>query len=233
MLGDALLIARKDLLIEIRSKVLTTQLLPFGMIVLILFGFGLSPDRTVPTGIPGESRPLLAQVAPGLFWLAVFFSALLAFSRAFAIEAGDGNLDALRLTGLDPAGIFLGKAAAIATELFVLEVVLGAGSFLLYAPELGDPLLLIVTVVTTTLAVALAGTLYAALASGMRVRDTLVPLLALPALSPVLLGASIATEAALFGPSSGGWPWAGLLGAFALLYLGAGILAFGRVMEEA
>ena len=94
MLGDALLIARKDLLIELRSKVLTTQLLPFGMIVLILFGFGLSPDRTVPTGVPGESRPLLAQVAPGLFWLAVFFSALLAFSRAFAVEAGDGNLDA-------------------------------------------------------------------------------------------------------------------------------------------
>ncbi|MEZ5375530.1 MAG: heme exporter protein CcmB [Acidimicrobiales bacterium] len=232
MLSDALLIARKDLLIERRSKVLTTQLLPFGMIVLILFGFGLSPDRRVATG-DGEGRAVLAQVSPGLFWLAVFFSALLAFSRAFAIEAGDGNLDALRLTGLDPAGIFLGKATAIAVELFVVELVLGAGSFLLYAPELSHPLLLAVTVVSTTLAVALAGTLYAALASGMRVRDTLVPLLSLPALSPVLLGASIATEAALFGPSSDGWAWAGLLGAFALLYLGAGILAFGRVLEEA
>ncbi len=232
MLSDAVLVARKDLLIEMRSKVLTTQLLPFGMIVLILFGFGLSPDRRVATEDP-EGRALLAQVAPGLFWLAVFFSALLAFSRAFAIEASDGNLDALRLTGLDPAGIFLGKAAAIAIELFVLEIVLGIGSFLLYAPELNDPLLLSVTVVSTTLAVAMAGTLYAALASGMRVRDTLVPLLSLPALSPVLLGASIATEAALFGPSSDGWGWAGLLGAFALLYTGAGILAFGRVLEEA
>ncbi len=226
-----MLVARKDLLIEWRSKVLTTQLLPFGMIVLILFGFGLSPDRRVATG-DGEGRAVLAQVAPGLFWLAVFFSALLAFSRAFAIEAADGNLDALRLTGLDPAGIFLGKASAITVELFVLELVLGAGSFLLYAPDLTHPLLLAVTVVSTTLAVALAGTLYAALASGMRVRDTLVPLLALPALSPVLLGASIATEAALFGPGSDGWAWAGLLGAFALLYLGAGILAFGRVLEE-
>ncbi len=234
MLADAVLIARKDLLIELRSKVLTIQLLPFGMIVLILFAFGLSPDHRVSTGIDdAPSRPILAAVAPGLFWLAVLFSALLAFSRSFAVEASDGNLDALRLTGLDPAGIFLGKAAAVVVELFVLELVLGVGSFLFYGPELGDPLLLLVIVVTTTLALATAGTLYAALASGMRVRDTLVPLLALPALSPVLLGASVATEAALFGPSSDGWPWAGLLGAFALLYTGAGILAFGRVLEEA
>lgn len=231
MLADAKLVAAKDLLIEWRSKVLTTQLLPFGLIVLILFGFGLSPDRTVNVGV-GESRGILAQVAPGLFWLTVLFSALLAFGRAFAVEASDGNLDALRLTGLDPAGIFLGKAGAILVELFILEVLLGAGAFLLYDPDLADPLLLVATVISTSLALAAAGTLYAALASGLRVRDTLVPLLVLPALSPVLLGASIATEAALFGPSSDGWPWAGLLGAFALLYVGAGILSFGRVLEE-
>ncbi len=232
MLSDAWLVARKDLLIEARSRVLTTQLLPFGVIVLVLFAFGLSPDRRVAAE-QGVSRTVLAQVAPGLFWLAVLFSALLAFARAFAVEAVDGNLDALRLTGLDPAGIFLGKGLAVAVELVVLEAVLGAGAFLLYGPGLVDPLLLAVTVATTTLALAAAGTLYAALASGMRVRDTLVPLLVLPALSPVLLGASIATEAALFGPTSDGWPWAGLLGAFALLYLGAGILSFGRVLEEA
>ncbi len=232
MLADALLIAKKDLLIELRSKVLTTQLLPFGLIVLILFGFGLSPDNAAVTP-DGERRSVLAQVSPGLYWLAVLFSALLAFNRAFAVESVDGNLDALRLTGLDPAGIFLGKAAAVTVELFVLELVLGAGSLILYGPGLVEPLLLGVTVIATTLALATAGTLYAALASGLRVRDTLVPLLVLPALSPVLLGASIATEAALFGPGSDGWPWAGLIGAFALLYTGAGILAFARVLEEA
>lgn len=231
MLRDAWLIASKDLMIEARSKVLTTQLLPFGMIVLILFGFGLSPDRRVVAG-EGVDRTVLAQVSPGLFWLAVLFSALLAFGRAFAVEAVDGNLDALRLTGLDPAGIFLGKGLAVFVQLVVLELLLGAGAFLLYGPELADPLLLAATLGSTTLALAAAGTLYAALASGLRVRDTLVPLLVLPALSPVLLGASIATEAALFGPTSDGWPWAGLLGAFALLYVGAGILSFGLLMEE-
>ncbi|MEO1088168.1 MAG: efflux RND transporter permease subunit, partial [Acidobacteriota bacterium] len=71
-----------------------------------------------------------------------------------------------------------------------------------------------------TVAIAAAGTLYAALAAGLRVRDTLVPLLLLPVLAPVVLGATLASEAALFGPSSDGWSWCAALGAFAVLYVG-------------
>ncbi len=215
------------------SRVLTTQVVPFGLLVLILFGFGISPD--LQTFEPGEATSkvaVLEQVAPGLFWLAVLFSALLAIGRSFAIEAVDGNLDALRLAGLDPAGIFLGKAGAVLVELLLLEVVLGFGSFVLYGAPLDNAVLLVTVVVSATVGIASAGTLYAALAAGLRVRDTLVPLLLLPVLAPVLLGASLATEAALFGPASDGWPWLAALGAFAVLYLGAGILAFGSLLED-
>lgn len=229
MLRDAWLVAAKDLRVELASRVLTGQVLPFGLIVLILFGFGISPDRRV---VEAPDRSVLEQVAPGLFWLTIFLSALLALGRAFAIEAVDGNLDALKLTGLDPAGVFLGKGFAIWLELLALELLLGIGAFLLYGSPLSHPVLLGVTVVGATTSIAGAGTLYAALASGLRVRETLVPLLVLPVLAPVLLGATLATEAALFGPAGDGWPWAGLLGAFALLYLGAGILSFGPLLEE-
>ncbi len=92
--------------------------------------------------------------------------------------------------------------------------------------------LLAVTVLAATIAIACAGTLYATLAAGQRVRETLVPLLVLPVLAPVLLGATQATEAALFGPVSDGWPWAGLLSAFAVFYIAIGIVAFGSFLEE-
>lgn len=228
MLRDARLIAAKDLRIEWSSRILTAQVLPFGFLVLILFGFGIDPDRAVR----GVERSVLEDVSPALFWLAVLFSTLLALGRTFAIEASDGNLDALQLAGVDPAGIFLGKAAAVAAQLGALEVALGLGSLILYGPTVEHPLLLVVVVVLTTLALATAGTLYAALGAGLRVRDTLVPLLVLPVLAPVLLGATRATEAALFGPASDGWPWAGFLGAFSLFYLGAGILLFGSLLED-
>lgn len=229
VLRDARLIASKDLRIEWSSKVLTGQVLPFGFLVLILFGFGISPELIVQGK---NNRSVLADVSPALFWLAVLFSALLALGRSFAIEADDGNLDALQLAGLDPAGVFLGKAAAVAVELAVLEVVVGAGALLLYGATVSHWLLLLVVLVTTTLALSSAGILYAALGAGLRVRDTLVPLLVLPVLAPVLLGATRATEAALFGAAADGWPWAGFLGAFSLLYLGAGILLFGALLEE-
>lgn len=229
MLRDARLIAMKDLRIEWSSKILTGQVLPFGLLVLILFGFGISPERMVK----GKDRlSVLEDVSPALFWLAVLFSTLLALGRSFAIESADGNLDALALAGLDPAGIFLGKTAAVVVELAVLELVVGSGALLLYGASIEHPLLLVAVLVATTFALAGAGILYAALGAGLRVRDTLVPLLVLPVLAPVLLGATRATEAALSGSAADGWPWAGFLGAFSLLYLGAGIMLFGSLLEE-
>ena len=230
MLRDAWLMAVKDVKVELNSRVVTAQILPFGGLVLILFGLAISPDLLVV----GEARrSVLEEVAPGLFWLAVLLSALMALSRAFGLEASDGNLDALRMAGIDPAGVFLGKALAVASQLVAIEIVLGVGAFVVFGAPLDDPVMLATTVVLATVAITLAGTLYAALASGLRSRDTLVPLLVLPALAPVLLGATLASRDALFAdPAVPGWSWTMLLAVFSLLYLGVGMLAFGPLLEE-
>src|SRR5687768_10638574 len=167
------LVASKDLRIEARSRVTLYQVLPFGAIVVLLFAFALDPDRGV-----------LARVAPGLFWIAVLLAALLAVSRSFAVEAANDARDGLRLSGLDGSAIFLGKATAIALELLALEVVLGTGVALLYDVDLHAPALLVLAAVAATAAVAAAGTLYGVLAAGLRVRETLVPVLLLPVVAP-------------------------------------------------
>jgi heme exporter protein B len=55
--------------------------------------------------------------------------------------------------------------------------------------------------------------------------------LLLPVLAPVLIGATRAFEAALGGVTADGWPWCGLLAAFAVLYSVAGALAYGTLLE--
>ncbi len=162
----------------------------------------------------------------------MLFCALLAIQRAFAIESADGGRDALRLSGLDPAGIFLGKAMAVAAQLAALEVVLALGVVVLYGAEVTGAVLLLVTCVAATIGLAAAGTLYGVVAAGLRVRDTLLPILLLPVLTPVLIGATRAFDAALGGAASDGWPWCGLLVAFALAYTAVGTLAFGTLLEE-
>ncbi|HEX5616377.1 MAG TPA: heme exporter protein CcmB [Acidimicrobiia bacterium] len=221
LVRDAWLVARKDLRIEARARVALQQIVPFGVIVLVLFAFALDPDRG-----------LLPRLAPGLFWVAVLLSALLAIGRSFALEEANGARDGLRLSGLDGGAIFLGKAAAVAIQLVVLELVLGAGIVVLYDVEPRGVGLIGATALAATVGLAATGTVYGALVAGVRARETLVPLLVLPVVVPVMLGGTRAFEAALDGVPSEGWPWVQLLVAFAALALTIGTAAFGSLLEE-
>lgn len=224
LLSELWLVTAKDLRIEARSRVTLAQVLPFGVIVLILFAFALDPDRG-----------LLPKVAPGLFWVAVLLAALLAVSRAFSIEQANSARDGLRLSGLDAGAMFLGKALAVALQLLALEVVLGLGVVLFYdlTPKAAE--VLVPAAVAATVGLAAAGTLYGVLAAGLRVRETLLPLLLLPVVAPVMLGATRAFEAGLGLNGSAGeaWPWVELLALFAVIYTTLGFLAFGPLLEEA
>ena len=221
MWRDAALVAGKDLRIEARSRVATNQVAPFAIVILVLFGFALDPDRGV-----------LGRASAGLFWVAVLLSTLLAVQRSFAVEAGDGAADGLRLSGLDPAGVFLGKAAAVAAQLALLQVVLAIGIVVLYDADLGGPALLLATCAAATVGLAAAGTVYGVLAAGLKVRETLLPLLLLPVVAPVLLSATRAWEAGMGISVDDGWRWAQLLAVFAVVYVTLGVLAFGALLEE-
>jgi len=219
---DAALVAGKDLRIESRSRVTTNQVAPFAVMVLVLFAFALDPDRG-----------LLRRAAPGLFWLTVLFSAVLAIQRAFGLEAAEGARDALRLSGLDMGGVFIGKAVAVAVQLLALEALLGVGVAGLYDARLSGGALLVTTALVATAGIAAAGSVYGVLAAGMRGRETLLPVLLLPVVAPVLLAATRASEAALDGVPSDGWPWVTVLAVFAVVYIAFGVVAFGPLLEEA
>jgi heme exporter protein B len=217
---DAGLVAGRDLRVEARSRVTLNQVGPFALLVLILFAFALDPDG-----------PVLERATPGLYWITVLFAGVLAIGRSAAIDESDGVRDALRLSAIDPAGVFVGKTLAVAAELVALEALLGVGVVILYGADPDGLGLLLATCLAATVAVASTGTLYGALVSGLRVRETLFPLLLLPVLAPVLIAATRAFEEALGGVPADGWPWCGLLAAFAVLYSVAGALAYGTLLE--
>ena len=218
---DAALVAGKDLRIELRSRVGAQQVAPFALVVLVLFGLAFDANHS-----------MLQDAAPGLFWVAVTFAGVLALQRAFSIEAADGARDGLRMSGMDPAGIFLGKAMALAVQLLALQVVLAVGVAVLFSSHLRNAPVLIVSALVTTVGVAAAGTLYGIVAASLRVRETLLPLLLLPVLAPVLLAATKAWSEALSG-APGAWGWMRVIGVFAVVYVAAGMLVFGSLLEDA
>ena len=221
----ALVVARKDLLIEWRARLLMVRVVPFALLVLVLFAVAL------------DSEPLILRAAAGLVWLAMLFSSLLIVQRSFDVETNDGAIDVLLTGTVEPAQVYLGKTIAAFVQLVTLAATLVVGAIVLYGASVtaSRVVLLVTTVLCAAAGLASVGTLYGAVVANMNGRDSLLPLLALPVLAPLLIGASRATEAA-FGSqtidTANGWAWVGLLAVFAVAFVSAGAAAFGTLMES-
>ena len=218
-------VAAKDLRIELRSRVVTNQVLPFSGLVMIMFAFALDNDD------------VLQRTAGGLVWLATLFSLFILVQRTFALETYDGALDSLRVAGVNPQGIFIGKSVALFVQLLILESVLFIAAVVLYRVNVNGSgaVLLVTCVLCATAGLAFVGTLYGGLTAGARGRETLLPLLLLPVVAPVLICATRATESAFRsgGVTVGeGWPWVAVLAVFAAVFGLGGLLSFGSLIEE-
>ncbi len=219
----ALAIARKDALAELRGRHATVSTLFFSAVVLLLFGFALGPDSA-----------RLAVAAPGLLWLAVVFAGMLAVSRLHLLETDDDALEQLALYPIGRRAIFLGKAlAGLAVMLVLGLLVLGAVGILFAVDVAGAWLPLVVTVLLGAIGIAAVGTFYAGVTVRLRAREVMLPLLMLPVLAPLLLGAVKATAAALAGDPFGELgAWLQLLVAFDVIMVVAGAATYGYLLED-
>ncbi|NLA36202.1 MAG: ABC transporter permease [Actinobacteria bacterium] len=221
MLRDAWLICRKDLLVEWRSKVTTRFVMPFVLSVIMLFAFAFD----------AESR-LLQRGAGGLFWITVLFASNTISQRMSSIERADGLSDAMRMSSLSPAGVFLGKTASVFVQLTALEVFLAFAMVLMYDVRFDGIAVLLAAIPLATMCIAAVGALYGALAAGVSGREAVLPLLTLPALAPVLLAAA-KSFAVAFGTTVGpGWRWLGMLGMLMVIYLAAGMATSAALLED-
>ena len=221
MLRDAWLVATKDLQIEWRSRVTFSQVVPFASLVLVLFGFALDANR-----------PVLLQATSGLFWVTIMFVSTLAVQRSTSIETTDGARRALLLAGIEPPAVFVGKSIAVAVQLLVVEIALLAGVVVLYSADVEAWGLVFATCLVATVGIAAAGTLLGALVAGVRARETVLPILLLPVLAPVLIGATRAFDDALGSVAVDGWSWLGLLAGFGVINVVLGALSYGVLLEE-
>ena len=164
-LRQAGVIARKDLRIEIRGRHAVGAMVPFAATILIAFGFAFGPGREV-----------LARVAPGLLWMALLFSAVMASRRAYQVETEDGALEGLLLAPIDKATVFVGKTTAIAIELLVLTVAILVLVVLLFDLALADLGPVVLAFALGVVGLAAVGSLFGVVAEYARTREACFPL---------------------------------------------------------
>ncbi|HEX5038557.1 MAG TPA: heme exporter protein CcmB [Candidatus Limnocylindria bacterium] len=219
----ALAIAAKDARAELRGRQAIVSTLFFAAVVLLLFGFALGPDRE-----------RLAAAAPGLLWLALVFAGILAVSRLHLLETDDGALEQLALYPVPRRAIYAGKALAGVAVMGVLGLVVLGAVAVLFGASIGASIVpLLVTLALGAIGIAAVGTFYAGLTVRLRAREVMLPLLMLPVLAPLLLGAVKATSAALAGDPFGELgAWLQLLVAFDVIMVTAGAATYGYLLED-
>jgi heme exporter protein B len=171
-LADVAALARKDLLLELRSRDTVPAMLLFVVSTLVVFNFSLPADAS-------------DAAAYGLLWVAIVFTALLGLTRAFLAEREQRVLDGLVLTPADRSAIWAGKVLAVLAFLVLAELV-ALPAFALFFEPVGGAL--VAAVVLADVGLAAVGTLLAAMAAASRARELLLPLLFLPLVIPLVVG---------------------------------------------
>jgi heme exporter protein B len=178
---------RKELLVELRTLESVPGMSLFAVTTFVVFHFAL--DQNTVSG----------DEAAGILWVTLLFAAMLGINRLFVADQDQGGFDAFLLAPVDRTAMLLAKAIALFAYLAVLELVaVPAFGLLLLAPPLHQ------TLPDLLVGIAAIGTLVAALAVQTRARDLLGPLLALPLLVPVVIGAARASSPLLVLTRAGG-----------------------------
>lgn len=217
-------VAWKDLTAERRSRAVLNAVTFLGVLILMLFGFALGPDRDA-----------LRNASAGALWLAILFSGVLAFNRSYQIELDGGALESLLLYPGPRWVVFVGKLLANLAFVFLVELIVIPVAMVLFQiqpPADGAWLAQLSVLVLGTLGFVTLGTFYSAMSSRSRSREVLLPLLLFPMMIPVLLGAVEASSSLLNGdPMSEAGAWTGMLAAFDVIFLTAALVTFEYVIE--
>jgi heme exporter protein CcmB len=224
VLRAAWLIARKDLLVEARSRELAYTTLFFAIACVLVFAFAFVHEGRA-----------LEDAAAGILWVAVAFSGTLALGRAFERERQGETLRALLLAPTERAAIYLGKLAGLLVLMAGVEIVLVPVVGLLFdAPVTRAPWLLAALLATGTLGFAGVGTLFAAMLVRAHSRDVLLPVLLYPITVPVII-AGVRGTAAIFSAEpnlEAATAWLSMLVFFDAVFVTLALWTFAPVMSE-
>lgn len=223
-LRAAWLVARKDLVVEARSRELVYTTLFFSLAAILIFAFGFVR----------EGRPL-EDTAAGILWVALAFSGTLALGRAFEREREGETLRALLLAPVERGAIYLGKLVALVSLMTCVEVVIVPVVVLLFNAPIGRaPGLVAALIVTGTIGFAAVGTLFAAMLIRAHSRDVLLPVLLYPITVPVVI-AGVRGTAAIFALEPNlalARMWLTMLIFFDVVFVTLALWTFGAVMSE-
>lgn len=213
---------RKEMLLQLRTRAQFAAIFVFGASALLLFSFAIGPNSQA-----------LRLHAAGFLWLALLLASTLSLADSFQSEMEHRAFEGLLLLPVAPPALFYAKALSNWIQLALMGVGLLPIMVVLYDAGTMRVMGLIGIILLGTAGLAAPGTLYAAMTSQARAKQTLLPLLLFPLVVPVLLAGVKATSLLILGdPMDQARSWALLLVGFDAIHWSLCGLLFGRVVED-
>ena len=219
----ALLIARKDLIVELRTRTALLAALALSLLSIVIFNFAWDP-----------SAVSAIDLAPGLLWVIFTFSGLLGLHRAFGVEQADRAIDALLAAPIPRTSIYAGKALGNLGFVLLVQIVSIPAALVVYNLEVGRVILPLGGIALLAgIGLVAVGTLFGAMTTSTRASELLLPVLALPFFVPIVTAASQATARLLGGrPAGETIGWLKLLAAYDLVFVFACAFAYTVIADE-
>ena len=218
-----LAILRKDLLIELRTGEIVVTTTLFATLVTILTSLSFYVDRNTAL-----------MVAPGVLWITLVFSGLLAMSRSWGRERDNDVFRALLLSPVPRAAIYWGKALGSLGFLLVIEAILLLEVGVLFSLDLTDVLVpLGALLLLGTLGFVATGNLFAAMGVRTSMRDMALSVALFPIVAPALLCGVVATRELLHGaPLVEIYAWMKIMAGFDVAVMTAATVIFEPIIED-
>jgi heme exporter protein B len=188
-----LTLLRKDLLAESRRLQTLLTMIIFAILAMVVLRYGWGGGTSQAGGAGAAAR---GEVPAAMLWVIFVFAVLLGFGRTFAHEREDDCLDGLLLCPVDRVVLFLAKTAANLIFLVAVQIVIVPVFAVFFLTTPASRLLACLPVAALAdIGMAVLGTLLATLVLHARSRDLVLPIVLLPLLVPLVIGATSATEA--------------------------------------
>jgi heme exporter protein B len=197
---------KRDLTLLLRRRGEVINPLVFFALVITLFPLGISPDTD-----------LLAEIAPGLLWVAALLATQLSLDVLFRGDFDDGSLEQMLLAPQPLPALVLSKVLVhwllTGLPLAVMAPLLGV----ILALPAESYVVLALSLALGSASLSLIGAIGAALTVGLARGGVLLSLLVLPLYIPILIFGAGAVQVAVLGGNAA--PHLALLGALLALAL--------------
>ena len=216
-------IARKDLLVEFRTRERLTSLGAFVVLIGVLFNFSIDSAVVRPQ-----------DIAAALIWMTIIFGGMLGMGRTFPLEEQDGALAGILQSPIPLDAFYLGKVLGnfLLLSVMVALVFLVFGAFFRLRFS-GNPVTLFGVVALGVLGFVSLTTLFSAMATRSSMGEGLLPVLVFPLLVPVVVYGTTATDRLFAGrPIEDVTGNLRMLAAFAIIFTVSGAGLFRFVIEE-